>query len=448
MSRTADDDGEDAAIATALLDLSVDDEGVARQAEAALGSLTWGQGIEAITQDRIQHFLWYELPLKWITSLDDRLDMAESLARALDLLGLRRYAAICRSPDTGHILEAYDRDPEEGLAAFRRANAASGIHPPDLPEFQWGAMMGPVEAAAFTSAAEFLELAVSGGDLVPSTRGWKIRQQALVRAHLGAPEEALGTQTLLQAIQTERLQRWIDGGRSEVRRKALASIANRILYPVALPPGVTDASFSLRWLLEQLVEGVSLTQTGNLGQKFVQGAASRFGWDFPSPPRTEDDLFELHLVRHFAQRLGFARRSARRLVLTARGREALREPEQLWRCAAGGLIGRDPFLALAGELCLAVLVDVEVMSASAIRANIFAAACEAGFRDNRTGDPPADGAVSWALHETLNLCRALGLLSVGGGWKDRDYGLTSVGKATALEALRARGTRPRSKPWE
>ncbi|HKN50635.1 MAG TPA: hypothetical protein VJ010_10460 [Actinomycetota bacterium] len=94
------------------------------------------------------------------------------------------------------------------------------------------------------------------------------------------------------------------------------------------------------------------------------------------------------------------------------------------------------------------LVDVEVMSARAIRANIFTAACEAGFQDNRTGDPPDDRAVSWALHETLNLCRALGLLSVGGGWHDRDYGLTPVGKATALEALRARGTRPRFKPWE
>jgi hypothetical protein len=309
-------------------------------------------------------------------------------------------------------------------------------------------MMGPIEAAAFTSVAEFLELAVSSAILVPGTRGWKTRQQALVRTHVGAPEDALGAQTLLQAIQTERLQRWIDGGRSEIRRKGLASIANRLLSPVALPPGVADTSFSLRWLLEQLVEGVSLTQTGNLGQKFVQGAASRFGWDFRSPPRTEDDLFELHLVRHFAQRLGLARRSGRRLVLTTKGREALRAPEQLWRCAARGLIGPDPFVALAGELCLALLVDVEVVSASAIRSNIFAAACEVGFRDNRTGDPPDDRAVSWALHETLNLCRALGLLSVGGGWQDRDYGLTRVGKATALEALRARGTRPRSKPWE
>jgi len=98
--------------------------------------------------------------------------------------------------------------------------------------------------------AEFLELAVSSGGLVPGTRGWKTRQQALVRTHVGAPEEALGAQTLLQAIQTERLQRWIEGGRSELRRKGLASIANRLLYPVAPPPGVANASFSLRWLLE------------------------------------------------------------------------------------------------------------------------------------------------------------------------------------------------------
>src|SRR5260370_8345555 len=47
------DDGEDALIAPALLDLSVDDEGSARQAEAPLGSFTWGQGIRAITQHRM-----------------------------------------------------------------------------------------------------------------------------------------------------------------------------------------------------------------------------------------------------------------------------------------------------------------------------------------------------------------------------------------------------------
>ncbi len=435
------DHGEDAVIAAVLLDLSADDQDVARQAEAALGSLTWGRGVGAITQHRLQHFLWYELPLKWIGSLDDRLDIAESLARALDLLGLARYAAVCRSQDTRAILEAYDRDPGHGLAAFQRANAASGIHPPDLPELTWGVMMGPIEAALFISVAEFLELAVSSGELVPGTRGWRTRQQGLVRNRLGAPAEALGGEALLQAIQAERLLGWVDGGRSAIRRTVLSPLVDRLLDPAPFPSGATDASFSLRWLLEQLVEGVVLTQTGNLGQKFVQAAGPRFGWDVPRLPRTEDDVVGLHLVRQFAHRLGLSRRSGRRLVLTARGREALREPERLWRCAARGLIGTDPFVALAGEMCLAMLINVEVIPASVLRASVFVAAYEVGFRNSRTGDPPDDYAVRWAIGETLNLCGALGLLSVGSSWRDRSYGLNQVGNATALEALRARSER-------
>jgi len=42
--------------------------------------------------------------------------------------------------------------------------------------------------------------------------------------------------------------------------------------------------------------------------------------------------------------------------------------------------------------------------------------------------------ISWASHETSNLCRALGLLSVGADWRDRSYGFTGVGKSTALGA--------------
>ena len=49
--------------------------------------------------------------------------------------------------------------------------------------------------------------------------------------------------------------------------------------------------------------------------------------------------------------------------------------------------------------------------------------------------------------QTSNLCRALGLLASGSDWSDRSYGLTGTGKATALEALRARATGPRTIPW-
>lgn len=111
--------------------------------------------------------------MKWLTELDHRLAVAESLAHALDLLGLPRYAQICRSETTSAILRAHERDDAEGLKAFHRADVASGIRPPDLPEFEWGPTMGWEESRALSSTAELLELAVAGGDLVPGARRWK-----------------------------------------------------------------------------------------------------------------------------------------------------------------------------------------------------------------------------------------------------------------------------------
>ena len=65
----------------------------------------------------------------------------------------------------------------------------------------------------------------------------------------------------------------------------------------------------------------------------------------------------------------------------------------------------------------------------------------------RTGELPDEHDIGWAIHETSNLCRALGLLASGGDWRDRSYGLTSTGRATALAALRARAAGPRTIPW-
>jgi hypothetical protein len=65
----------------------------------------------------------------------------------------------------------------------------------------------------------------------------------------------------------------------------------------------------------------------------------------PSPrlPRTEDELFDLHQLRHFAQDLGLARRSGRTLTLTAKGRRLLADPDGLWRAVAARLLGDDEF---------------------------------------------------------------------------------------------------------
>lgn len=441
-----EDENQD--VAAALAKLAEQDAGAADDAGAALEWIVGDQGLSVLTQERVQNFCWYELAVKWMTGLDHKIRIASALALALDLLHLPRYADICRSPATRDILAAYETSIEAGKSAYRRAVIASGVSPPDLPEFVWGAVMGWQEAAARSSAAEFLEVAVASGDLVPGGRGWKTCQQELLRAHLTTPQPGLLGQPLTLVILTERAETWVNARRSQTRRRILGAIANRLLHPADLPAEAAAGPLpQWQWLLGELADGIALTQTGNLSRAFVQDNAARFGWDFARPPRTEDDLYDLHQLRYLAQQLRLARRAGRTLVLTAKGRHLLADPEQLWRVTAAGLLGGNDFSVFAGELLLARLVDADRVPSSQITLTVGQAADEEGFRENRTGEPPDRHDIGRAIHHTSNLCRALGLLTEGGDWDDRSYGLTTTGKAIALEALRARATGPRTIPW-
>jgi hypothetical protein len=189
---------EDQQIAAVLAKLAGQDAAAVEDARAALEWIAGDQGLVFITQQRIQNFCWYDLPVKWLIDLDDKLRVVAALAQALDLLQLPRYAAVCRSRTTREVLSAYETGLVQGKAAFRRAAAASGVMPPDLPGFQWGPAMGFEEASAWSSTAEFLEVTVSSGDLVPGRRGWKAGQQEFVRAHLNVSQAGLLGQTLAQ----------------------------------------------------------------------------------------------------------------------------------------------------------------------------------------------------------------------------------------------------------
>lgn len=153
-------------IGAALALLAVEDPAVADDAQAALAWIAGEQGLELVTQRGVQDFCWYELPVKWMTGPDGHERVVAALARAFDLLQMPRYAAICRSATTREVLAAYQLGTERGKAAFRRAVTVSGIVPPDLPGFTWGAGMGSHEAAAWTSATELLDQAVASGGLV------------------------------------------------------------------------------------------------------------------------------------------------------------------------------------------------------------------------------------------------------------------------------------------
>jgi hypothetical protein len=211
---------EDPEIAAVLAKLAGQDAVAAEDARAALEWITGDQGRAFITRQSIQNFCWYDLPVKWFVDLDDKLRLVAALARSLDLLQLPRYADICRSGTTREILSAYETSIAHGKAAFRRAATASGIMPPDLPDFEWGPAMGFEEASAWSSTAEFLEVAVAGGDLVPGRRGWKARQQEFVRAHLNVAQAGLLGQTLAQVILTERAGTWLNARRGPSTKRA------------------------------------------------------------------------------------------------------------------------------------------------------------------------------------------------------------------------------------
>ncbi|HEV2811119.1 MAG TPA: hypothetical protein VGV93_12075 [Acidimicrobiales bacterium] len=437
----------DRLIADALAKLEAEDAELAKDARPALEWLTAGQGVSVLTQGRLQYFLWYGLPMKWLTDTDHHRGLAVALGRAFELLGLPRYAALCRSQTTAEVLDAYERSDAEGKKAFHRVDVASGIRPPDIAELEWGSVMGLRESAALSSAAELLELAVAGGDLVPGSRGWKQRQQDLVRAHLTTARIELAGRTLLDAIRDERLDTWLDLRRSPTRRRLLEPLVGVVRWPAEIPDGVNDPIPPLRWLLGELAEGQPLTQTGNLGRAVVQDAAGRFGWwdtDLHGLPRSEDELYDLHQVRHLAQRLGLARRSGRKLVLTAKGRVVRDDGERLWRTAARGLLSKYAFAAALGELTLALLARRDTLPATEIDAVLTEVVHEVGWRTVDTGLPPAANDIRWAGHETTNLLRALNLLSTGGDWRDRSYGLTPAGRAVALETLHHRAIGPRS----
>jgi hypothetical protein len=173
--------------------------------------------------------------------------------------------------------------------------------------------MGVREAGGFWSTAAALELAVAGGELRPGRRGWRAAQQAIARRHLTAARPEPDGRTWVEVVVGERVGEWARS-RGQARRALVEPLSARLQGgPVEVPAGVAEAVAPLRWLLARAGEGIALTQKGNLARVVVIEAVERFGWQpLPNPPRGEDDVFELWVLRDLARDLGAVRRSGRR----------------------------------------------------------------------------------------------------------------------------------------
>ena len=404
----------DPAINEALAAMEAEDPTAAHLAGTALGVVTGGGGAGRITQERVQRFLWYDLPIKLRPTDEARAAITDALATALDLLQLPRYAEICRSDTTKKVHQAYTENPQVGLMAFREANLASGIYPPDLPEFKWGAAMGVEEANALSGVQDFLELAVASGELEPGTKDWKRKQRKLVRTYLNTPNFQLGGQTPLDVMNTERIQNWIKVEPSETRQRLVSKLANRLLHPIELPPGTTDPYPVLTELLRGISSGGEHTA-------------------------------EQGRLLDIASGLGLTRKLKGELTLTKLGEQVLDDPLSRWRLFPQSLLGGNPYHRLAAEVMFALLVEGDSTLGDVI-GTIRQAATEANYREAGTGQPPSEMSLMKALDPTVLPVGEMGLFVPG------DFttlmALTPVGKAIALEALRHRATGPGAAPWD
>lgn len=442
-------------VAVPVIDaLRAADDELGSNAEAAWNTLTWGEGIGSITQEGVQNFLWYELPLKWLAPPEDDLcaTMAAATAALFDGLGLDRYAAICRSPETAEVHAAYRRSDTEGRRAFRRAVERSGIEPPDLDDLAWGSMMGSDEASARSTVAMALEQAIAAGEFVPGARGWRDRQRAVTTTTLDRPHPSLPTQTWRSAILTERLEHWVSfaQGRSPALGALRARHANRLLQPIPPPGDAAERLAPLLWLLGELEArgGVGLTQAGALNRAFVIEATRRWGWwglGFRGPNR-QDDVWQLGALHDLARHCGAARRHRRQLQLTALGRRMVADTTVAWDAVVPWLAGSDEFAQMMAETATLVLLDHDgELAAADLWPAIAGLAAEQGWRVGGPGGaPPTERDLGWATRPWLQLGDLFGLVDELGEWRSRRIRLTPAGKTAMVAYVRSRAAGPRS----
>lgn len=304
------------------------DPTIGEDAHAAVEWMAAGDEEDApalFTRRRLQLFLWYELPHKWLIGPDEHLAVAEALGLFFDELGPQAaaLAALCRDPQTMRLLR-------EGGDGFVEAIEMTGLEPPDTPLLEWSDLMTIEESLERDAVSEMLEQAVDDERLVPGTKGWQQRQAELVERHLITPE-ASGT-TPLAGIQAARRQAWLEMTADDEQR-ALLDAATPHPDELATAEEAEAALEPLLWLLDTLADGVKLTQTGALPRALVREAVERYPdwWDTDlfGPPHREAEIDPLEVLHTLVDELKLARPRRGILKLSPRGRALHADPSAL-----------------------------------------------------------------------------------------------------------------------
>jgi len=422
------------------------DPSSAELARAALGWLLREGGfLTELGQVELQEFLWYQLPMKWLAEGSELHEIACSLADLFTAAGLDRYAALCRAPETHRLLDAWqDNDHEPARKLLREASASSGVDPPDTPLMGWGSVLGVAEHSASRRVSQALEQAIDAGELVTGGRGWKQRAVCITEASLTLPRLDLHGETMLQAVCRERGERWA-AGYPAARQDLLARILPLLDGEVAVPVEASECLTPLRWLLEHIGDGATLTQAGCLPRALVREADDTFGWFdlFGCTVRTERDLPELTALNELARRVRLITRKGRKVSLSATGRRAQGDPSLLWRIVTADIFSAATYEGEGAALAAATLVN----ASGPLPRRSVEIKVGAGL-EGRWRTDSGEALEQWS---GLDATRDFGLLADVFGWLERDddwqnrtWTLTSPGRQAALLGLQLQAQSPRN----
>ena len=428
--------------------LSDMDPSSADLARAAVGwMLPEGGSLSELSQVELQEFLWYLLPMKWMVETSELHEIAWSLSDLFTAAGLERYAALCRAPETHRLLDAWQVDDNEpARKTMKAAFVSSGVVPPDTALIRWGSVLGVAEHAASRRVSQTLEQAIDAGELVPGARGWKQQAARITEATLTMQRIDLRGGTPQQAVFRERAERWA-AGYPAARQDLLTPLLPLLDGEVAVPAEAGDCLTPLRWLLEHIGDGATLTQAGWLPKALVLEANDTFGWfdQFGFKLRTETDLPELATLNELARRARLITKKGRKVALSATGRRALGDPGLLWRIVVSDMFATGRYEGEGAALAAATLVNAFTpLPYDTVEAKVVAGL------EGRWLTASGEALDRWSgLHATRDfrlLAEVFGWLVEDGDWQNRTLTLTPPGRQAALLGLQLQARAPRNSP--
>ncbi|MBT2487741.1 hypothetical protein J7E96_04170 [Streptomyces sp. ISL-96] len=397
-----------------------------------------GDPLVALSASEVERFCWYELPRKWHADTPEQQRAVAVLADLLTGVGRVRSAAVCTSATTAQVLAAWQRSEKAGFAAYRKAAAASPTTPPDVPELSWGQVMGIQEALARANLERRLEQALDEGELEPDARAFPAARRRLVQHWLTTAQPVFEGRAPLEAVRRERRELWAAAPPTE-RRGLLAGVLPALEESAAAP---VDTAEPLRWLLEQIGDGVTLTQAGYLPRELVAAAFARYPHWYPigKGPRSEADLFQLAGLHELARTHRLVTKRHRTLKLSAAGRAQLADHQLRQHTAALAWLGTTAAERQVAESALCALW-AEPRPREELRDAVHPVLA-AGFShgDGTAMEEKDTERLLWRFWHTG---RELGYLDERERSIDAPISLSATGRPAALAALRLLAEGPR-----